>query len=146
MTVRVAATRRHGRVPLVLKASSPGSLATGEVIQTILVRGPSGSLDTGFATDGIFALGQGSEATGIVVDSAGKALLAAASEPTPPSCVSATTALSAADSTIGGIGALAIWRVLADGTTDTSFATPLGYATTTIASSLHSTPRRVRAA
>jgi hypothetical protein len=42
--------------------------------------------------------------------------------------------LVAADSTVGGLAALAVWRLLPDGTTDTSFAAPQGYVVKTVGS------------
>ena len=74
-TVSVDVVRRHGRTPLQLHATSPGSLAQGNATATILVRGPAGSIDTGFGSAGVFTLGQASEATGLVFANSGHALV-----------------------------------------------------------------------
>ena len=67
ITVAVSKDRKHGLVPLSIIGSSPGLPSTGSVIYTPLIRGPAGSVDTGFGTDGVFSSPDASSGTGLVV-------------------------------------------------------------------------------
>lgn len=66
--VTAAPGRKHGRVDLSVTATSPGAPNTGGAVYSLLVRGPAGSVDNGFGTDGVVTLTALTKATGLVAD------------------------------------------------------------------------------
>lgn len=99
-TLVFTAKRKHGRLPLVFKATSAGSPSTGEARISIVARGSAGSLDNGFGTDGVFSLGTPSKATGIALVAGYRIVLG------------------------GSIGSqAAVLRINEDGSPDTTFGT-----------------------
>jgi Domain of unknown function (DUF5122) beta-propeller len=66
VTIGVSPNRKHGPIAFSVSAASPSR--KGTAVFALLVRGPAGSIDNGFGTDGVFTLPQASQATGLVVD------------------------------------------------------------------------------
>ncbi|HSO37782.1 MAG TPA: hypothetical protein VLT33_34885, partial [Labilithrix sp.] len=66
VTIAASPNRKHGPIAFVVSAASPS--LKGSAVYPLLVRGPAGSVDNGFGTDGVFTFTQASQATGLVVD------------------------------------------------------------------------------